>query len=118
MTVRAPPELPGVDTMVGLFMNTLPLRVRLRPAESLAEFLRRTQSEQARLIDHQWVGLAEIQRWAGSGELFDTAMVFENYPLNSSRGRPPGAAADAGLPTVLKVHSKEPDCTTTATSGR
>ncbi|GGZ04608.1 hypothetical protein GCM10010385_62660 [Streptomyces geysiriensis] len=102
-----PPELPGVDTMVGLFMNTLPLRVRLRPAESLAEFLRRTQSEQARLIDHQWVGLAEIQRWAGSGELFDTAMVFENYPLNSSRGRPPGAAADAGLPTVLKVHSKD-----------
>ncbi|WP_185832431.1 non-ribosomal peptide synthetase [Streptomyces sp. WAC 04229] len=102
-----PPELPGVDTMVGLFMNTLPLRVRLRPAETLAEFLRRTQSEQARLIDHQWVGLAEIQRWAGSGELFDTAMVFENYPLNSSRGRPPGAAPDAGLPTVLKVHSKD-----------
>ncbi|WP_329471268.1 amino acid adenylation domain-containing protein [Streptomyces sp. NBC_01723] len=102
-----PPELPGVDTMVGLFMNTLPLRVRLRPAETLAEFLRRTQSEQARLIDHQWVGLAEIQRWAGSGELFDTAMVFENYPLNSSRGRPPGAAPDADLPTVLKVHSKD-----------
>ncbi|MFG3319034.1 amino acid adenylation domain-containing protein [Streptomyces sp. NPDC048171] len=102
-----PPELPGVDTMVGLFMNTLPLRVRLRPAETLADFLRRTQSEQARLIDHQWVGLAEIQRWAGSGELFDTAMVFENYPLNSSRGRPPGAAPDADLPTVLKVHSKD-----------
>ncbi|WP_277343326.1 non-ribosomal peptide synthetase [Streptomyces sp. Tu 4128] len=88
-------------------MNTLPLRVRLRPAETLADFLRRTQSEQARLIDHQWVGLAEIQRWAGSGELFDTAMVFENYPLNSSRGRPPGAAPDADLPTVLKVHSKD-----------
>ncbi|MDQ0937560.1 amino acid adenylation domain-containing protein [Streptomyces turgidiscabies] len=102
-----PPELPGVDTMVGLFMNTLPLRVRLRPAESLAGFLRRVQNEQARLIDHQWVGLAEIQRWAGSGELFDTAMVFENYPLNSSRGRPPGAGADADLPTVLKVHSRD-----------
>ncbi|MFI7185664.1 amino acid adenylation domain-containing protein [Streptomyces anthocyanicus] len=102
-----PPELPGVDTMVGLFMNTLPLRVRLRPAETLTGFLRRLQGEQARLIDHQWVGLAEIQRWAGSGELFDTAMVFENYPLNSSRGRPPGAAPDADLPTVLGVRSKD-----------
>ncbi|MGA4846193.1 amino acid adenylation domain-containing protein [Streptomyces sp. G5(2025)] len=102
-----PPELPGIDTMVGLFMNTLPLRVRLRPAEPLTAFLRRVQSEQTRLIDHQWVGLAEIQRWAGSGELFDTAMVFENYPLNSSRGRPQGAAPDADLPTVLKVHSRD-----------
>ncbi|WP_333758721.1 amino acid adenylation domain-containing protein, partial [Streptomyces sp. ISBFB 2968] len=102
-----PPELPGIDTMVGLFMNTLPLRVRLRPAETLTGFLRRLQGEQARLIDHQWVGLAEIQRWAGSGELFDTAMVFENYPLNSSRGRPPGAAPDADLPTVLGVRSKD-----------
>ncbi|WP_158708263.1 non-ribosomal peptide synthetase [Streptomyces sp. NRRL S-455] len=102
-----PPELTGVDTMVGLFMNTLPLRVRLRPAESLTDFMRRVQSEQARLIDHQWVSLADIQRWAGSGELFDTAMVFENYPLNSSRGRPPGAGPDADLPTVLKVHSRD-----------
>ncbi|MGW0395965.1 amino acid adenylation domain-containing protein, partial [Streptomyces sp. NPDC003042] len=102
-----PPELPGIDTMVGLFMNTLPLRVRLRPAEPLAEFLRRVQSEQARLIEHQWVGLAEIQRWAGSGALFDTAMVFENYPLNSSRGRPPGVDAATDLPTVLKIHSRD-----------
>ncbi|MDT0387742.1 amino acid adenylation domain-containing protein [Streptomyces sp. DSM 41921] len=102
-----PPELPGVDTMVGLFMNTLPLRVRLRPAEPLAEFLRRMQAEQTRLIDHQWVGLAEIQRWAGAGELFDTAMVFENYPLDSSRNRPTAAAPDADLPTVLKIHSRD-----------
>ncbi|MEU9026480.1 amino acid adenylation domain-containing protein [Streptomyces sp. NPDC048383] len=102
-----PPELPGIDTMVGLFMNTLPLRVRLRPAEPLADLLRRVQREQARLIDHQWVGLADIQRWAGSGELFDTAMVFENYPLNSSRGRPPGTDTATDLPTVLKIHSKD-----------
>ncbi|MDR3031875.1 MAG: condensation domain-containing protein, partial [Kitasatospora sp.] len=102
-----PPELPGVDTMVGLFMNTLPLRIRLRPAEPLVAFLRRIQSEQTRLIDHQWVGLAEIQRWAGSGELFDTAMVFENYPLDSSRSRPATPAPEADLPTVLKIHSRD-----------
>ncbi|WP_042000602.1 non-ribosomal peptide synthetase, partial [Streptomyces sp. AcH 505] len=101
-----PPELPGIDTMVGLFMNTLPLRVVLRPQEPLAAFLRRTQTEQARLLDHQWVGLAEIQRWAGAGELFDTAMVFENYPLDSARGRP-ATAPDPGLPTVLKIHSRD-----------
>ncbi|MGW0601615.1 amino acid adenylation domain-containing protein [Streptomyces sp. NPDC002776] len=102
-----PPELPGVDTMVGLFMNTLPLRVALRPAEPLSQFLRRMQAEQTRLIDHQWMGLAEIQRWAGSGELFDTAMVFENYPLDSSRSRPTAPSAGTDLPTVLKIHSRD-----------
>ncbi|MET9283617.1 amino acid adenylation domain-containing protein, partial [Streptomyces anthocyanicus] len=34
-------------------------------------------------LDHQWPGLADIQHWAGHGELFDTAMVFQNYPVSA-----------------------------------
>lgn len=78
------PEVRGSETMVGLFINTLPLRLRLDPAESSAELLGRLQAEQSGLLEHQHLGLAELQELAGVGELFDTAMVFENYPLDAS----------------------------------
>ena len=79
-----PPEIAGIQTMVGLFINTLPVRVRLRPTEPLSELLTRLQDSQSQLIAHQHLGLAEIQRLMGLGELFDTLVVFENYPLDRS----------------------------------
>ena len=77
-----PPEIPGIETMVGLFINTLPLRVKLPPAKPLLTLLREVQESQSRLTAHQHLGLAEIQRLTGLGELFDTLVVFENYPLD------------------------------------
>ena len=82
-----PPELAGVESMIGLFINTVPVRVRVRAAEPVADLLRRLQNEQAALMDHQHLGLAEIQRLAGVGDLFDTLTVFENYPLDDSAHR-------------------------------
>ena len=73
-------EVPGIENAVGLFINTLPLRLRLRPDESLLTTFARLQDEQSHLLDHQHVGLAEIQRSAGLGELFDTLVVVENQP--------------------------------------
>ncbi|MEW2399664.1 amino acid adenylation domain-containing protein [Streptomyces sp. NPDC046862] len=76
-------EVDGIASMVGLFINTLPTRFRWAPGEALGKLLVRLQEEQARLLDHQHLGLAEIQRLtghAGEGELFDTLVVFENYP--------------------------------------
>ncbi|MGW2232074.1 AMP-binding protein, partial [Streptomyces formicae] len=84
-----PPEVAGVESMVGLFINTVPLRHRIRFDESLAAMLRRLQGEQALLLAHQHIGLSEIQRQAGvagAGELFDTLCVFQNYP-SSGAGR-------------------------------
>ena len=52
------------------------------PGEPLAALLAGLQDSQARLLTCQHVGLAEIQRAAGSGELFDTLVVFENYPVD------------------------------------
>ncbi|MEO3860228.1 non-ribosomal peptide synthase/polyketide synthase [Acrocarpospora sp. B8E8] len=75
-----PPELPGVEAMIGLFINTVPVRVRLRESEPISGYLERIQNEQSALIEHQHLGLADIQRQAGLGELFDTLMVFESYP--------------------------------------
>ncbi|HEY6350877.1 MAG TPA: amino acid adenylation domain-containing protein [Candidatus Angelobacter sp.] len=77
-----PAELAGVEQMIGLFINTLPLRVRMRAEEPLGEMLSRMQESQARLLAVQHVGLSEIQEAVGCGELFDTIVVFENYPLD------------------------------------
>ncbi|MFI8896331.1 amino acid adenylation domain-containing protein [Streptomyces paradoxus] len=79
-----PPQLPGVESMVGLFINTLPVRVRLDPAETVGDLLERLQDQQAGLMDHQYLGLADVQRLTPvGGELFDTLLVFENYPVDT-----------------------------------
>ncbi|NUP26471.1 MAG: amino acid adenylation domain-containing protein, partial [Nocardia sp.] len=77
-----PPHIQGVEYMVGLFINTLPVRVRLDPRETVAELLTRVQSEQAAMLDHRNIGLAELQRAAGIADMFDTVTVLESYPLD------------------------------------
>ena len=79
-----PPEVAGIERMVGLFINTLPLRIKLPPAKPLLDLLKEVQDSQSKLIAHQHLGLAEIQSAAGLGELFDTLVVFENYPLDET----------------------------------
>ncbi|NGO49520.1 non-ribosomal peptide synthetase, partial [Streptomyces sp. YC419] len=82
MTVSGrPAEIPGIEQMVGLLINTVPVRVRLDPSQSLTELMARVQEEQSRLSDHQYLGLTDIQGLVGEGELFDTLYVFENYPI-------------------------------------
>jgi amino acid adenylation domain-containing protein len=93
-----PPELPGVEQMIGLFINTLPIRVRVRPADTVAEALARLQDEQAALMPHHHLGLADIQRLTGAGTLFDTMTVLENYPFD-----PDAAGADLGGLTLHDV---------------
>ncbi|NUS94168.1 MAG: amino acid adenylation domain-containing protein, partial [Nocardia sp.] len=77
-----PAQIPGIETMIGLFVNTVPVRVRLDPAASLGQLLDRVQAEQAALLDHHQVGLAEIEQIAGPGAVFDTMTVFESYPVD------------------------------------
>ncbi|QKW37353.1 amino acid adenylation domain-containing protein [Actinomadura sp. NAK00032] len=93
-----PPELPGVEQMIGLFINTLPIRVRVRPADTVAEALARLQDEQAALMPHHHLGLADIQRLTGAGTLFDTMTVLENYPFDAD-----AAGADLGGLTLRDV---------------
>nr|WP_260697089.1 non-ribosomal peptide synthetase [Streptomyces sp. 130] len=83
-----PAELAGVESMVGLFINTLPVRIRLEAAETFAGLVQRVQQEQAALLAHHHLGLTDIQQLAGAGQLFDTLTVYENYPVvrNSAEG--------------------------------
>jgi amino acid adenylation domain-containing protein/non-ribosomal peptide synthase protein (TIGR01720 family) len=90
-----PAALPGVETMVGMFINTLPVRVRVNDAEPLAAWLQRLQERQLARQELEHSPLAQIQRWsevpAGS-PLFETLYVFENYPnaADATDGGPGG----------------------------
>ena len=77
-------EVADDDRIIGLLINTVPVRVRLAAAQPVRALLSGLQAEQAGLLAHQHAGLAELQRMAGVGVLFDTAMVVENYPLDAA----------------------------------
>ncbi|WP_141717963.1 non-ribosomal peptide synthetase, partial [Nocardia altamirensis] len=79
-----PAELAGVESMVGLFINTLPVRVRVDDSGTVGEYLRGLQGEQADLMEHHYVGLTDIQQIAGAGAQFDTLLVFESYPVDKA----------------------------------
>ena len=77
-------QIDGVEEHVGLFSNTLPVRVRLDGQRSLCEQMAELQQQQIALLEHDDLGLGEIQRLAGAGTLFDTLLVVENYPDNGA----------------------------------
>ncbi|MEV0246180.1 amino acid adenylation domain-containing protein [Nocardia sp. NPDC050712] len=82
-----PADLPGVETMVGLFSNTIPVRLTIDPARPLLDQFTRLQDAQFEIQEVEHTGLAEVERIAGLGTLFDTLVLFENFP-NSGPGQP------------------------------
>ncbi|WP_157376443.1 non-ribosomal peptide synthetase, partial [Amycolatopsis azurea] len=96
----------GLEAAVGLYINTVPVRLRWSPSETVAAVLRRSQDEQAALLDHQHLGLGEIQRVAGFGqeEPFDTLVVVENFPRDDERADPSGAVRLTGVEVTDAVH--------------
>lgn len=87
-----PADLPGADRMVGLFVNTVPVRVRLDLGQSLGQALAGLQAEQTELFDHQHLGLGRIHRLTGCTQLFDTTTMLVNYPFDlESLSVPDGA---------------------------
>ncbi|GAA2947594.1 amino acid adenylation domain-containing protein [Kitasatospora cinereorecta] len=98
------PEIPGVHTMVGLFLNTVPVRVRIGREDTLLGLCGRLQQEQSELMAHQHLGLAEIQRAAGHGDLFDTLTVLENFPVDPAALTLPGGLSVAGFFSTDGAH--------------
>ncbi|WP_406289324.1 amino acid adenylation domain-containing protein [Embleya sp. NBC_00896] len=77
-----PPEVTGVESMVGMFINTLPVRVEYAPGDTLAEVVTRLQHRQTGLLEHHHHSLTQIQQSVGLQTLFDTLVVFESYPVD------------------------------------
>ena len=90
-----PTDLEGVERMIGPFINTLPARVRIPHAESAANWLRGLQSHLVDVRQFEYSPLAEVQRWSNvppSAPLFESLVIFENYPSTAARGRETDAA--------------------------
>ncbi len=79
-----PDELFGADSMVGLFINTVPVRATATAATTTADLLAALQDSYSHTLDHQHLALAEIHRITGQDHLFDTFFVYENYPLDAA----------------------------------
>ncbi|OBA64268.1 non-ribosomal peptide synthetase [Mycobacterium sp. 1100029.7] len=77
-----PPELAGVETMIGLFINTVPMRVQLDPTAAVGEQCRTVQRTAALLREHGYLGHAQLRALGGVGEMFDTLLVYENFPMD------------------------------------
>ncbi len=69
----------GVDTAVGVLVNTLPVRLAVRPEAPLAAWLAALQREQREARAHEHIPLYEIQRLAPAAR-FDSVLAFVNYP--------------------------------------
>ncbi|MFJ3882551.1 amino acid adenylation domain-containing protein [Streptomyces sp. NPDC090077] len=70
-------DVPGIGDMVGLFINTVPLRARWAAGTTAGELLSSVREHQGAVLPHQHVSLARIGRQAGVGSLFDTLVVFD-----------------------------------------
>ncbi|OBH33635.1 non-ribosomal peptide synthetase [Mycobacterium sp. E342] len=104
-----PPELAGVETMIGLFVNTVPMRVRLDPAATVGEQCRAVQRDAALLREHGYLGHAQLRALAGVGEMFDTLLVYENFPLDGlTAGAELTAAGATFRPSALQTLSHFP----------
>ncbi|SAK97174.1 amino acid adenylation domain-containing protein [Caballeronia pedi] len=101
-TVAGRPEtLEGVEKMVGLFINTIPVVAAPEPGMSVAQWLDAIQRQRLASREHEHVALYDIQRLArleGGQALFDSILVFENYPLDDAlRGAAHGGLAFSGI---------------------
>jgi hypothetical protein len=86
-----PVDLAGVETMVGLFINNLPVRVRVDPTASVGPWLRSLQARQAEARRYEYMALTDIQRWSDvprGVSIFESILIFQNYPLRVSLTEP------------------------------
>ncbi|MEU8896801.1 amino acid adenylation domain-containing protein [Nocardia sp. NPDC048505] len=77
-----PEQISGVERMIGLFLNTIPVSFRFDPDATVAAECARLQRESALMRDHGYLGLSTVQRAAGHSSLFDTMFVFQNAPMD------------------------------------
>ncbi len=79
-----PPQIDGIETMIGLFINTVPVRITIRDDDTVGSLLDRVQAEQAALLDHHHVNLTTLDARLGAAARFDTLTVFESYPMDTT----------------------------------
>ena len=113
-----PADLEGADSMVGMFINTLPLRIAIAPEEALLPWLERIQTQLMEMRQYEHMPLVQVQSFSDvprGQPLFDTIVVFENYPLDESLHAGP---AGLGVRDLISVQQSNFPITTSIVPGR
>jgi len=76
-------DVADAESLVGLLINTVPVRANITGATTVAELLEQLQTAHNDTLEHQHLALNEIHRVAGHEQLFDTLFVYENYPVDT-----------------------------------
>ena len=82
-----PASLPGGESIIGILINTLRVRVRLDQGQPFVTLLRALQDNQAVMREYEYSPLVEVQEWAEVSrgtQLFESILVFQNAPVNTS----------------------------------
>jgi len=102
-----PVSLAGVETAVGLFINTLPVRARVTPDAPLISWLRELQDQQAEARQYEYSPLVQVQGWSDlprGARLFETLLVFQNTPL---KGEAPEQPERSGRLRAREIRSHD-----------
>ena len=95
-----PADLAGAESMVGLFINTIPVRVKTSPAEGVLGWLKELQQQQAQARQYEHSSLRQVKEWSNvprGDEMFQSVVVYENYPVAMSAGQQPEAQKNLKL---------------------
>ncbi len=102
-----PTSLRDSASMIGLFINTLPIRVRIDPGDQLLALLRRLQQQQADAQEYAYTPLVDIQGWSDMPRgkpLFECTLAFENYRLDpDDRNQQPAQISAPDTSLSLRV---------------
>lgn len=113
-----PPQLANSEEMVGLFINTLPLRVQLNNAEALLDWLPAIRDRQLEINQYSFSRLVDIQGWSEiprGQPLFESILIYENYPIADSLGENTG---DLAIVSVRSLEKNNYPVTVYALPGR
>lgn len=89
-----PADLAGSESMIGMFINTLPVRAQISPEASVLSWLEQLQARQIEARRHEHIPLVKVQEWSEAPRgtpLFESIVVFENPTMGVRLGHQEGS---------------------------
>ncbi|WP_118914297.1 amino acid adenylation domain-containing protein [Mycobacterium shigaense] len=99
-----PTDLAGAEAMVGLLINTVPVRARATASTTVGDLLDQLHTAHQHTLEHEHLALNDIHRVTGHDQLFDTLFVYENYPIDAAASASLGELAITGFTSNESTH--------------